>query len=138
MENIDFVWTIVVGMVTGLLANFLTPTVSLGASKLSSSYKKKRIEQQEKFENSIQHLINHPLDEINLRIEKNGLFIRSWILLVGAGILAILGKDTAIGFFSVALLFVSLMFLKQASKLNKLLGSVWKRRREKYGNIDLD
>ncbi|NAZ92712.1 hypothetical protein [Vibrio toranzoniae] len=137
MENIDFVWTIVVGVITGLLANFLTPTVSLGASKLSLSYKKKRGKQQEKFENSVQHLLNHPLDEVNLRIEKNGRFIRSWILLVGAGTLAILGKDTKIAFFSVVLLFVSLVFLKQASKLNKLLGAVWERRRKEYGNIDL-
>ncbi|EKO3425688.1 hypothetical protein NTE11_003243 [Vibrio fluvialis] len=137
MENIDLVWTVVVGVVTGLLANFLTPKMSLGASKLSSSYKKKRGEQQEKFEKSVEHVVNNPLDEVNLRVEKNGRYIRSWILLVGAGILAALGNETKIAFFSVALLFMSLIFFKQATKLNKLLVVVWERRREKYDNIDL-
>lgn len=135
--DINFVWTVVISLVVGVSANLLTPKVSLGMSHLSKSFKNRRDEKQRILENSIQHLVDNPIDEVNLRIEKNGRYMRSLVLMVASLIISALGKNALFMSPSILLIFFALVYLVQARKYNTLVGAAWEKRKERYGDIDL-
>lgn len=137
VPEIDFVWTIIISFVVGVSANLLTPRISLGMSRLSESFKSRRDESQRVLEKSIQHLVDNPLDEVNLRIEKNGRFMRALVLMVASLIVAALGKNLLFMWPSIFLMFFAIVYFVQAQKYNALVGGAWVKRKGKYGDIDL-
>jgi len=131
------VWTIIVGLVVGVSANLLAPKISLGMSQISKSFKSRQEERQRILDNSIQHLLDNPLDEVNLRVEKNGRIMRALVLMIGAIIIASLGKSTLQMLPSIFLTFFVIVYLVQAQKYNLLVSGAWEKRKEKYEGIDL-
>jgi hypothetical protein len=137
MPEIDYLWTVIFSLVISIFANLLSPKISICFSKLSSSYKCAQTEKQKVFDNSVQHLISNPTDEVNVRIEKNGSYSRSWTLLVAAVILSSLDTDIIWKMFSIPFTVGAIMFFNQGEKHRSLLRQVWETRKKDYGKIDL-
>src|SRR5215207_6042277 len=89
MEQVSFVWAIVFGLVIGVGANILTPYIRGLMGKVSTSVRHRNEVKRKAFANSVQYLIDHPLDETNLRTERNGHSVRAWACVLGASIYAV-------------------------------------------------
>jgi hypothetical protein len=137
MENISFVWTIILGLIIGVSANILTPHVGKLLGKVSASAKHRNEIKREIFNNSVQYLIDNPYDEINMRTEKNGRYARAYILMSAALILGLSNYIPAMGAAILAAM-LGIYYFKKGNKFNRLVSAAWRHRKKNYPNIDLD
>jgi hypothetical protein len=152
MENIDLFWTIVSGLVIGVRANILTPFVARIWARFSESARVRNEVKGETFRRSVQYLIENPMEEINLRTEKNGRYVIALILLavslilpvnsatnatLSGGLLSdILFAVQAVG--SLISLVLGLIVFIQARKYESLVSAAWLQRKRQHPDIDLD
>lgn len=131
-------WTIVVGVLCGIIAGVLTPNINIpsiifGFLKARSKLYKTALE------NDARYLLNHPSEEVNIRISNNTALI-NWSSMFAIGILYILYKESGIpltsfskfiGYTPAIILFIiSSYFSGRVMKYSVVLSEVDKQKRE--------
>lgn len=139
--QISLFWSIVFGVVIGVGANLLTPYIARLAAKTSASARERLKVRDRAFADAVQHLIENPLDEINLRLENSTREILVFLILAIACLVANYAEltDKVVStVFSIILaalcLMVALYFLLRCIKYWRLLSAAWDARRKKYPN----
>jgi hypothetical protein len=156
MSNNSLVVAILSGIATGILANFLTPLVAKRLATYSTYIRIRNDHSRHVFENSVQYLIDNPLDAIHLRISLTERVILSVVLLVGALVLAAppfarpdmsaptwlifldLGSSLLVMFLSVLLGVLGVYYLIRSIKLARLPNAVSAGRSQPLNEIDLN
>jgi hypothetical protein len=138
MGKISFIWTIVLGLVIGVGANILTPFIRKWLGTISKSVSHRNAAKKVVFDNTVAYLIDHPYDEINIRVTVHGLWLRVWILMCAAVILAA-GQNVVAMAVAIPMAIGSIIFFRSAYKYGKLLITTWNtRKRALPPDIDLD
>jgi hypothetical protein len=138
MEKINFVWTIVLGLAIGVGANVLTPSIRNLLGKIFTSIRHKNEMRREIFNKTVQYLVEHPYDEINLRNDKNTYFLMSMIVMMLALVLGALSNNWIVMTVSIAMaLFGIVTFIKFHSR-QKICLRAWQLRKKQHPDIDLD
>lgn len=137
----NFVWAIICSVIAGML----TPKINI-PSMISKFIKARSNRYKMVLENDAIHLLNHPIEEINMRISSNTLLI-SWLLIFAMSILYILYKDsrTQLNLFSrfigyspaIILFMISFYFCGRFIRYSTILSEVDKQRRKKVNNTSL-
>jgi predicted PurR-regulated permease PerM len=136
--------TIILSIVLGISANLITPLINKQLGKWSTRVKEKNDSKRRVFERSVQYLVEHPMDEINLRTEKNGRYVRAYLFMSISVLLAAnTNQDTllvdTINYLSVLLFFFfGFRYWVNGRKYDKLVSEVWRRRKGDFPDIDLD
>lgn len=138
MENLNLFVSILSGLVMGILANILTPYATSLLNKVSESSRKRSEHKNAVFEKSVQYLIDHPYDEINLRTEKNGRYMRAFILFSAALIIASFGNFIISIAVSIPLLFFGMFYFAKGQKYDSLVSATWRQRKQAFPEIDLN
>lgn len=136
-QKISLIWTIVFGLVIGVGANLLTPLMARLTAKVSSSGRERLRLREKQFAEWVQHLIDHPLDEVNVRIEKNGLYTRTLIYVVAACVIATSSEPPNVPSVLLVLLslFGAVYSFVVGHRYARLAGAAWDQRKKNYPNV---
>jgi len=137
MAGTTIFWGLASGIVAGVLANVLTPLIARALGKYSSIIRVRNEKRRVIFDSSVQYLLEHPLDEINLRIAF------SWNLLCFLSLVLFSLLTTAsanLVYLILALIagIGSLYFVARLSKLARLIQATWRKRKPTQPEIDIE
>ncbi len=131
-------WIVVVSVSCGIIAGVLTPNINI-PSIISEFIKARSKRYKTALGNNARYLLNHPSEEVNMRIIHNTALINC-LSMFAIGILYILYKESGtpltsfsrfIGYMSAMMLFViSSYFSGGVLKYSAILSEVDKRKRE--------
>jgi len=133
----DSIWLLLTSILIGVVSNLLTPYVSTRFDNMTNSRRLRNQQRQTVFENSVEFIMNHPNEEIILRIR----YMQTGF---GAGLLLTLGivmmvssnlVQVVLGFiFSL----VSYYILALTRNRGKIIDTVNNRKKQANPNLDLN
>jgi hypothetical protein len=123
-------------VILGVGVNLITPYIGDILGKMSHSVRERNTREKEIFDKSVQYLIDHPLVEINLRIERVGIYLVGAIFLPVALILSIDQSLRAL-IISIVSYLIFMFCLISARKRSRLLRAVTEIRKQSHPDIDV-
>lgn len=128
---------IVISIVISIASNLLTPYVSRFLDNLSASAKKRNEQKKRTLEKSIQYILENPQEETNLRVRYWGRTTVTFLIMV-MSLFQMFSTNTIqiiIAFF----FYIFAHYLgTKTNNQSKILDEVWKRKKAKHPEIDLD
>jgi len=131
------VWAILTTLAYNIMANLLTPPIQKYFGSISTKWKERNEARKRVFDNSVQFLIDNPLELIYLRVKYAERNILAFIMLIAATALT-LSTNVLLIFLGILLFITANILFTTTNNNKKLIDAVWKYKKEKHPEIQLD